>query len=259
MGLLETLRFRLERLSATCGRGMEVRLQKWMADAGVASRRRCEEMIRAGRVSVNGQRAELGCTVDEGDIVEMDGKRIAGSAPRLAFAFYKPRGVLCSAEDARGRKCVNDFFRDVPCRLYNVGRLDYNSEGLLIMTNDGELAYRMTHPKFGLEKTYHVVCDALFTDAQLAAMEAGVLLEDGMSAPARLANPRRLGNGHFAFELTIHEGRKRQVRRMVEAMGRKTLRLQRTRLGNITLAGLRPGGRRELTKEEVIELYRLCK
>ncbi len=236
-----------------------MRLQKWMADAGVASRRKCEELIERGLVSVNGNVAKIGCTVEDGDVVEYDGKQIAPAAERIVLAFYKPRGVLCTASDPQGRKIVMDYFADFPVRLYSVGRLDYDSEGLLLMTNDGELAYRMTHPKYEIEKTYHVVLDAMLTNAQLMALQSGVALSDGVTAPARVENLRRTDNGHFALDVTIHEGKNREVRRMMEAMGRQTIRLQRTRFAAVRLGGLRAGAWRELTKAEVIELDALCK
>lgn len=236
-----------------------MRLQKWLADAGVASRRKCETLINEGRVSVNGKIAELGSSADENDIVELDGKRIENAVEKAVFAFNKPRGVLCTSEDPQGRKTVQDFFKDQPMRLYNIGRLDYESEGLLLMTNDGELAYRLTHPKYEIEKTYHVVCDALLTKAQIEMLEKGVELEDGLTAPARFENPKRQENGYFSFDLSIHEGKNREVRRMIEKLGRRTVRLQRLRIGNVNIKGLKSGCWRRLTKEEVIELASLCK
>lgn len=236
-----------------------MRLQKWMADAGIASRRKCEELIERGLVSVNGHVAQIGCTVEDGDVVEYDGRRITPAAERIILAFNKPRGVLCTASDPQGRKTVLDYFADFPSRLYSIGRLDYDSEGLLLMTNDGDLAYRMTHPKYEIEKTYHVVLDAMLTNAQLETLRTGVTLADGVTAPARVENIRRTDNGHYALDLTIHEGKNREVRRMMEVMGRQTIRLQRTRFAAVRLGGLRAGTWRELTKVEVIELDALCK
>lgn len=235
-----------------------MRLQKWMAASGVASRRKCEELIEAGQVCVNGNVASLGCCVEEGDRVEVCGKPVM-PARRVLLAYHKPRGVVCTASDPQGRKTVMDAFADFPCRLFSVGRLDYESEGLLIMTNDGDLAYKMTHPKYELAKTYHVVSDALLTNAQLAQLQSGVALEDGVSAPARVDDPRRLENGHFALELTIHEGRNREIRRMFQALGREVLRLQRVRVGNIRLGALPVGKWRYLTEEEIRELDQTCK
>lgn len=236
-----------------------MRLQKWMADAGVASRRKCEALIAQGLVSVNGEIAQLGRSVEDGDIVEYGGKRIAPAAERIWIAFNKPRGVLCTADDPQGRRTVMEYFADFPARLYNVGRLDYDSEGLLLMTNDGELAYRMTHPKYEIEKTYHVVLDAMLTDAQLETLRTGVTLTDGVTAPARVENIRRTDNGNYALDITIHEGKNREVRRMMQAMGRETIRLQRIRFAAVRLGSLRSGTWRHLTKVEVIELDALCK
>ncbi len=230
-----------------------------MADAGIASRRNCEELIREGKVIVNGSVANIGCTVEETDIVEMDGKRITPEKERVVFAFHKPRGVMCTAKDPQGRLTVIDYFAQQPYRLYNVGRLDYDSEGLLLVTNDGNLAYCMTHPKYEMAKTYHVVCDAMLTEAQLSELQSGVLLSDGLTAPAIVKNAKKQQNGHYSFDLTIHEGKNREVRRMMEAMGRQTIRLQRVQIGNIHLGGLKSGEMRRLTKEEVIELLKLCK
>lgn len=235
-----------------------MRLQKWMASAGVASRRKCEALIQAGEVTVNGRVASLGCCVEEGDVVALRGNPIVPAA-RVWLAYNKPRGVVCTASDPQGRRTVLDDFADFPCRLFNVGRLDYDSEGLLIMTNDGDLAYTMTHPKYELKKIYHVVSDAMLTNAQLAMLQSGVSLEDGVSAPAAVENPRRLSNGHFALELIIHEGRNREIRRMFEALGRDVLRLQRTGIGNIRLGALPVGKWRYLTEEEIRDLRETCK
>lgn len=236
-----------------------MRLQKWLADAGVASRRKCETIINEGRVSINGEIAALGCSVEDGDNIELDGKPVKTAEDKVVFAFNKPRGVLCTSDDPQGRRTVQDFFKDQPYRLYNVGRLDYESEGLLLMTNDGDLAYRLTHPKYEIEKTYHVVCDALLTNAQMQMLEKGIELDDGMTAPARLENARRQENGYFSFDLTIHEGKNREVRRMVEKLGRRTVRLQRLRIGCVNIKGLESGEWRSLTKDEVIGLSSLCK
>ena len=147
-----------------------MRLQKFMAEAGVASRRKCEELNGAGLVKVNGQVASLGTVIDPlNDRVEYAGKLLRPAEERVVFAFYKPRGVMCTASDPQGRATIMDYFKDVPYRLYSVGRLDYDSEGLLLMTNDGELAYKLTHPKFTVDKTYHAVCDGVLTCGNSAA------------------------------------------------------------------------------------------
>lgn len=234
-----------------------MRLQKYLADAGVASRRACEALIAAGRVRVNGATAAIGQSVEAGDTVELDGKPVACAQRHVVILFYKPRGVVCTSEDPEGRRTVQDYFRDLPERLYNVGRLDLNSEGLLLMTNDGALAHRLTHPRFGVEKTYYVVCDGKVTASDFAKLTNGVLLDDGMTAPARVDCVRTTQHGDTSFLITIHEGRNRQIRRMAEAIGHRTLRLKRERFGCLELGTLKPGEWRYLTESELSSLRAL--
>lgn len=234
-----------------------MRLQKYLADAGVASRRACEALIAAGRVRVNGATAAIGQSVEAGDTVELDGKPVACAQRHVVILFYKPRGVVCTSEDPEGRRTVQDYFRDLPERLYNVGRLDLNSEGLLLMTNDGALAHRLTHPRFGVEKTYYVVCDGKVTASDFAKLTNGVLLDDGMTAPARVDCVRTTQRGDTSFLITIHEGRNRQIRRMAEAIGHRTLRLKRERFGCLELGTLKPGEWRYLTESELTSLRAL--
>ncbi len=232
-----------------------VRLQKYMADAGIASRRACEELILAGRVAVNGATATLGMSVGDGDTVSMDGKPVERAQEKVAVILYKPRGVVSTSSDPEGRKTVQAFVDDLPQRLYNVGRLDINSEGLLLLTNDGDLAYRLTHPKFRVEKTYYAVCDGVLTPTQSAKLINGVQLEDGMTAPAKVRNIRSTQTGGTSFEITIHEGRNRQIRRMIEAVEHRTLRLRRERFGPLLLGELKPGERRVLSRKELADLH----
>ena len=228
-----------------------MRLQKFMADAGVASRRKCEELISAGRVRVNGEVAGLGSSVDPIlDAVELDGKTLRLEETRLTVILNKPKGVMCTTADPEGRPTVMDYVKDLPARVYNVGRLDYDSEGLLVMTNDGELAYRLTHPKFQLGKTYSTVCDGALAPAQRKALEQGVMLEDGLTSPARVEEVHSLKNGNTAFNITIHEGRNRQVRRMLAAVGHETLMLRRVALGPLRLGDLKSGSHRPLSEAE---------
>lgn len=228
-----------------------MRLQKFMADAGAASRRKCEEIILAGRVRINGQTARLGCSVDPRlDIVELDGNPLLLKEERLTVVLHKPRGVMCTAADPQGRPTVMDYVKDLPARVYNVGRLDYDSEGLLVMTNDGELAYRLTHPKFEMDKTYSAICDGELAPEEKGALEKGVMLEDGMTLPAKVGELRRLQSGNTAFNITIREGRNRQVRRMLAAVGHETLMLRRVALGPLRLGNLPSGSHRPLTAEE---------
>ena len=231
------------------------RLQKYMASCGVASRRACEEMIAAGRVRINGETAGIGMSVEPGkDRVELDGKPLKKNAEKVWIMLNKPRGVVCTSSDPEGRKTVQEYVRDIPERLFHVGRLDLNSEGLLLMTNDGELANRMMHPKYRVEKTYYAVCDGKLTAQEIALLTNGVELEDGMTAPAKVKNVRVNQKGDTSFLITIHEGKNRQIRRMLEAVGHKTLRLKREQYGALKLDNLRTGEWRYLTPAEVDSL-----
>ena len=227
-----------------------MRLQKYLADAGIASRRKCEQLIEEGRVKLNGAVAEIGMNVNDGDVVTLDGKRVRVNNERVMIAFYKPKNVICSNAEDEDRKKVADFFKDLPYRLYTVGRLDYDSEGLILVTNDGDAANRLMHPRYGLSKTYNVLCSGRFTDAEIHALASGVMLEDGMTAPARVKLLRETDNGNTELSITIHEGRNRQVRRMVAAVGHDTLRLVRVSIGKLTISGLKSGQWRFLSREE---------
>ena len=227
-----------------------MRLQKYLADAGIASRRKCEQLIEEGRVKLNGAVAEIGMNVNDGDVVTLDGKRVRANNERVMIAFYKPKNVICSNAEEEDRKKVTDFFKDLPYRLYTVGRLDYDSEGLILVTNDGDAANRLMHPRYGLSKTYNVLCSGRFTDAEIHTLASGVMLEDGMTAPARVKLLRETDNGNTELSITIHEGRNRQVRRMVAAVGHDTLRLVRVSIGKLTISGLKSGQWRFLSREE---------
>ncbi|MBR3038918.1 MAG: rRNA pseudouridine synthase [Clostridia bacterium] len=236
-----------------------MRLQKFMADCGVASRRACEQIISDGRVTVNGIPAVLGMSVEETDDVRLDGKPLKPAEKRVVLMLYKPRGVVSTSSDEAGRKTVQAFVGDLPYRLYNVGRLDLNSEGLLLLTNDGELCNHLMHPRYGVEKTYRVVCDGTLSASEIAALTNGVQLEDGITAPAKVTNIRRSTTGGTAFSITIHEGRNRQIRRMLEAVGHRTLRLKREAYGPLKLGDLRPGEWRYLSEEELAALARAAR
>ncbi len=234
-----------------------IRLQKYMAEAGIASRRASEALIAEGRVRVNGEVAAVGVSVDpEKDEVTFDGKPIQAAEPLVTVMLYKPKGVVSTSDDPQGRKTVQEYVKDIPARLYNVGRLDINSEGLLLMTNDGELAYHMTHPKFSVEKTYYTVCDGKLTASEIAKLVNGVMLDDGMTAPAKVEFVRKTKAGDTSFLITIHEGRNRQVRRMLEAVGHRTLRLKRERFGPLIIGEMKPGEVRRLSESETAELKR---
>ena len=230
------------------------RLQKYLAEAGVAARRKCEDYIRAGRVRVNGRVADKpGVTVDPTrDRIEVDGRPIRPE--RKAYVLlYKPRGYITTADDPRGRRKVTDLLTDLPERLFPVGRLDADSEGLLLLTNDGELAYRLTHPRFKVPKTYLVVLDRTPDAEALQRIASGLELDDGPTAPCKV---RLLSGGkqRAVVEMTMHEGRNRQVRRMWAALGYRVKRLKRTGLADLKLAALRPGRHRRLRADELRRL-----
>lgn len=229
-----------------------MRLQKYLADSGIASRRKCEELINLGRVAVNGEEAKIGCTVEPGiDVVTFDGKPVQPAEKRVVYAFYKPQGVICSSSDPQGRKTVQDYFRDVPYRLFSIGRLDYDSEGLLLMTNDGELTNYLSHPSREIEKIYYVICDGKLDHEQKALLESGIKLEEGLTAPARVHDIYRTENGNTSFYITIHEGRNRQIRRMLAAVEHNTLLLRRVKEGPIEIGAMRPGDKRILSDTEI--------
>jgi 23S rRNA pseudouridine2605 synthase len=225
------------------------RLQKVLARSGVGSRRHCEELIAAGRVRVNGDRAELGRRVDpEVDAITIDGAPVGTKQGLVYYLLNKPEGVVTTADDPEGRETVLDFVPEEP-RVYPVGRLDIGTEGLLLLTNDGELAYRVTHPSFGVEKEYLAQVRGNPTPAAMRALREGVVLDDGRTAPAKasLVAPDLV-------KLVIHEGRNRQVRRMLEAIGHPVVRLARTRIAAITDTSLPPGRWRPLTQTEISAL-----
>ncbi len=227
------------------------RVQKVLARAGIGSRRHCEELIEAGRVSVNGRVATLGDKVDiETDQVAVDGVAI-GTRPGLVYYLLnKPAGVVTSVGDPHGRTSVSDLVPSEP-RVHPVGRLDQDTEGLLLLTNDGDLTHRLTHPSFGVEKEYVAEVTGEPSRGDVRALREGVLLEDGMTAPAKVSLV-----GPNVLRLTIHEGRNRQVRRMCEAVGHPVVRLVRTRIGPIADRRLAPGAWRTLAQDEVRALER---
>jgi len=228
-----------------------VRLNRYLASAGVGSRRAVDELIRAGRVTVNGQVGELGGAVGEGDVVAVDGRTVAPQ--ELAYLMlHKPPGVVTTASDPQRRRTVLDLVES-PQRVYPVGRLDRDTTGLLLLTNDGELANRLAHPRHGVEKTYVADVEGDPPPDVLRRLAEGVELADGPTAPARV---RRLGAGRI--ELVIHEGRNRQVRRMCEAVGHPVRRLHRSAYGSLELGALAEGRWRALTSEEVDALRRLA-
>lgn len=238
---------------------MEERLQKILSHAGVASRRAVEEMIRAGRVSVDGTVVtELGAKYDPArHAIAVDGIRIAAEEKKYYILLNKPRGYLSTARDDRGRKTVLDLLPDFSARLYPVGRLDADTEGLLLITNDGAMTQGLLHPRFEITKTYHAEIVGEVTEAGLAQLRRGILLEDGMTAPARV-RILRAEEGRTVVETIIHEGRNRQVRRMFAAIGCRVVSLRRVRFAQLTLKGLACGAFRHLTAEEIQALRRIA-
>jgi 23S rRNA pseudouridine2605 synthase len=225
-----------------------VRLAKYLATAGAASRRSSERLVRDGRVRVGGELVrDPARDVDSSDVVTVDGEPVRDRRMRHVYAVNKPSGVVSTASDPQGRPTVVSLVRDSDARLYPVGRLDIDTTGLILLTNDGELAYRLTHPRFEVPKTYRaVVTHPPVRERALRALREGVQLEDGRTAPARV---RRLGADEL--EITIHEGRKRQVKRMCAVVGHPVRRLERVAFGPLKLGELEPGSYRRLTDEEV--------
>ncbi|MGM0436696.1 MAG: pseudouridine synthase [Bacillota bacterium] len=233
------------------------RLQKVMAHAGVASRRKSEEIIKQGRVKVNGEIVtEMGVKVEPVvDEIEVDGN-IISKEKKVYILLYKPLGYVTTVDDPRGRKTVLDLIDDVKQRIYPVGRLDYNTSGLLLLTNDGELTYVLTHPSYEIEKTYLVEAKGYVDDNKLEKLEKGIKLSDGMTAPGRIELKDR-DSFTTKFTLTIHEGRNRQVRRMCKKISNPVKNLERTKFANLNLKGLEPGDYRKLTTKELKKLQNL--
>ncbi len=233
-----------------------VRLQKVLAAAGVGSRRHCEELIGAGRVEVDGETVRrFGARVDpENQVIRVDGKRIPSRQDLVYLAFSKPPGVLTAMSDQRGRATVTDFLGDRAERLFHVGRLDYDTEGLMLLTNDGELAHRLAHPRYGVLKTYLAEVQGPLPKDLGRRLMTGIELPDGVATADRFRVVERAGS-RALVEITLHEGRKRIVRRMLAEAGHPVTRLVRTDVGPIRLGNLRPGTVRELTTSEIGELY----
>jgi 23S rRNA pseudouridine2605 synthase len=234
-----------------------VRLQRYLAHAGIASRRKAEELIVRGSVRVNGAVVrELGTVVDPThDRVEFEGRLVAPAPSHAYFVLHKPFGVVTTMHDPQGRRTVADILRAgaLTRRVVPVGRLDYDTAGVLLLTDDGDLAHVLTHPRFGVEKTYRATLRGRLTQEQIATLRAGVRLDEGQAAPAEL-RVVAVGRTHAVVDITIHEGRNRQVRRMFEHVGHQVESLVRLRFGPIALGDLAPGSLREATEKELREL-----
>jgi 23S rRNA pseudouridine2605 synthase len=232
------------------------RIQKVLARAGVASRRAIEEMIVRGRIRVNGERVELGRRIDSSkDSVEVDGSRVPLAADLVYYLMNKPVGVVTTASDEEGRETVMDLLDDLDVRVYPVGRLDLDSEGAVLLTNDGDLALRLTHPRYGVTKTYLAEVEGSVKDKTVRRLARGVELDDGVTGPARARLIERAPGGTL-IEISLSEGRNRQVRRMLESVGHPVRRLVRTAIGPLMLGRLKPATYRRLKSDEVRELYR---
>ena len=237
-----------------------VRLQKVLASAGLGSRRACEELIAAGRVSVNGVVATLGARVDAArDVVRVDGDRLPTAADLVHLALHKPRGMHSTMSDPQGRPCIGDLVRergDGTAALHHVGRLDADSEGLLLLTNDGALSHRLMHPSYEVPKRYLVEIEGTVPRSLGRALRAGVELDDGPARADSFTVVDSVG-ARSSVEIVLHEGRNHVVRRMFAEVGHPVLRLVRTAIGPIRLGDLRPGRTRHLNRAEVQSLYRL--
>lgn len=231
-----------------------IRLQKYLSQCAVASRRKSEELILAGKVKVNGHVAGLGDKIDpKRDTVTVSGKKVVYSKKHYYIMLHKPRGYITTMEDEMGRKCVAELVKDVGARVYPVGRLDRDSEGLLIMTNDGDFANHLTHPSKHVPKTYRVTVRPSVSDEQLVAINEGIEIDGKKTAPAD-AHIIDKSDNRVVLEIILHEGRNRQIRRMCEALGLEVARLKRTHIGSLKLGMLPQGKWRELTEDEVHRL-----
>jgi 23S rRNA pseudouridine2605 synthase len=235
----------------------EIRLQKYMAEAGVASRRRSEELILQGRVEVNGNIVTVpGTKINGTEIIKVDGRIIKPEKNKVYILLNKPVGYVSTARDQFDRKTVIDIVSDVKERIYPVGRLDYDTSGLILLTNDGELANRMTHPKHEVPKVYRAIISGILSQDEISKLRSGVIIEDYKTAPAVVKVIDKAENS-TTVEITIHEGRNRQVRKMFEAVGHIVLRLKRIAIGPITIDGLEEGKWRRLDRKELEVLRKM--
>jgi 23S rRNA pseudouridine2605 synthase len=237
---------------------MEMRLQKLIAGTGIASRRKAETLITAGRVTVNGKVVtELGTKVDpERDHVKLDGKHLSSVQPFVYLMLNKPKHVMSTLDDPGGRTTVKDYLRGVSVRVFPVGRLDFDSEGLMLLTNNGDLAQALLHPRYHVPKTYLIKVKGVLTDEEIRQLERGVRLEDGMTSPAIVKKIKKAEQNSW-LEITIREGRKHQVKRMLESVGHPVIKLMRVRMGPLSLGNLESGEFRFLTDREANALREL--
>ena len=228
-----------------------MRLNKYIAQAGIASRRKADELIASGNVKINGLVVrELGTDVKEGDVVEVNGKRIEPAEKKVYVVLNKPLGYVTTSSDDKDRATVLDLVADIPERVFPVGRLDYNTSGLLIMTNDGDLAYRLTHPKHHVYKTYRALVQGVLSRERIAKLRKGVDIGGFVTSPAQVQVIKQ-GERSAIVEIKIYEGKNRQVRKMFAAVGNKVNALERIAIGEIKLGRMKEGHYRKLTREEI--------
>lgn len=234
------------------------RLQKIIAQAGLASRRKAEQMILEGRVKVDGEViTELGYKAKKGSVIEVDGVKIK-KEDKVYFVMNKPKNTLCTASDEHNRPTINDYL-DIPQRVFSVGRLDFDTTGVLILTNDGDFANQIIHPRFHIKKVYEVSIKGMLTTEQIKELEKGIMLEDGMTLPAKvLVTNRNYDKNTCKIELTILEGRNHQVKRMIEYFGYEVRKLNRKAIGFLQVNDLKPGEYRILKPFEVKQLLKLA-
>ena len=230
------------------------RLQKFLAECGVASRRKSEELIEAGKVKVNGVKAQIGDKINpKKDTVTVSGKKVVRKKEHTYIMLNKPRGFITTMSDEMDRKCVAELIKNVPARVFPVGRLDRESEGMLLFTDDGEFANALTHPSKHVPKTYRVTVRPSINEDQLTAIASGIVIDDQMTAPAEVRVITKEEN-RVVLEIVLYEGRNRQIRKMCEEIGLEVARLRRTAVGSIKLGMLKQGDWRELTEDEVRKL-----
>lgn len=233
----------------------QMRLQKFLAHAGIASRRAAEVIIKQGRVTINGKTiTDMGINISDTDVVTVDGKTIAKEEEKIYIMLNKPVGYVSSAKDQFGRPTVIDLVSDIEQRLYPVGRLDYDTAGLILLTNDGDFTYQITHPKHEINKVYEALISGVLIDNEINMFEAGLIIEDYTTSPAKLV-VKEIIKGNSLVNITIHEGRNRQVRKMCAAIGHDVLALKRISIGPIALNNLPEGKWRRLSDSERSSLY----
>ncbi len=233
-----------------------MRINKYLASCGIASRRECDKLISEGKVTINGKPASLGCEVGDGDEVFADGKKV-NLQKNEYYIINKPKGYICSVSDEKGRKTVLDLMPSGVGRIYPVGRLDYDSEGLLILTTDGELAQRLTHPSNEIPKTYLVKIEGIVTETMLNPIRSGIEIEGGYVTKKCKAHVVETNKAYTKIHLTLTEGKNREIRKMFAAIGKEVMLLKRIKIGDLTLRGLDRGTYRKLTKQEIAYLNSL--